>query len=150
VRPRSVALLLTAVLVFYLVTLGWRGVLLIRDGRAVTVLLGLGLVLLPVLGAWATFRELRFGRATEVLARELDRSGGLPVDELPRRPGGRIDRVAADAAFERCRQEVEAAPEDWPAWFRLACAYDAAGDRRRAREAMRYAVGLHARRSAAR
>ena len=32
--------------------------------------------------------------------------------------------------------------EDWRAWFRLALAYDAAGDRKRARRAMRDAVAL--------
>ncbi|KTR54674.1 hypothetical protein SA11R_08410, partial [Rothia kristinae] len=55
---------------------------------------------------------------------------------------GRIDREAADAAFPARRAEVEREPEDWRAWFRLALAYDAAGDRKRARRAMRDAVAL--------
>ena len=38
--------------------------------------------------------------------------------------------------------EAEAAPEDWRSWFRLSCAYDAAGDRKRARASMRDAVKL--------
>jgi Flp pilus assembly protein TadD len=37
---------------------------------------------------------------------------------------------------------VEQSPEDWRAWFRLAHAYDVAGDRGRAREAMRKAIEL--------
>ncbi|MFP5313070.1 MAG: hypothetical protein ACLGH7_11835, partial [Actinomycetes bacterium] len=68
--------------------------------------------------------------------------GGLPVDELPRTPGGRIVRAAADAEFEKYRAEAEAAPGDWRSWFRLSCAYDAAGDRKRARASMRDAVKL--------
>ncbi|GAB3688252.1 hypothetical protein GCM10028814_29620 [Angustibacter aerolatus] len=52
-------------------------------------------------------------------------------------------RAAADAAFARYRAETEAAPDDWAAWYRLALAYDAAGDRRRARRATRTAIALH-------
>ena len=40
------------------------------------------------------------------------------------------------------RTEVEAAPEDWRGWYRLANAYDLAGDRKRAREAMRHSIQL--------
>ena len=52
--------------------------------------------------------------------------------------------AAADEAFARYRAETDAAQDDWCAWFRLALAYDAAGDRRRARAAMRHAAQLHA------
>jgi Flp pilus assembly protein TadD len=38
---------------------------------------------------------------------------------------------------------VESAEDDWSAWFRLGLAYDDAGDRRRARAAMRTAIRLH-------
>lgn len=141
-RARAVALGLVAVLAFYLVTVGWRGVLLIEDGRPVSVLLGIGVVVLPLVGAWFVWQEVRFGLATARLAGELERRGQLPVDDLPRRPSGRVDRAAADAAFARYRAEVEAAPGEWQRWFRLATAYDAAGDRRRAREAMRRAIAL--------
>ncbi len=52
-------------------------------------------------------------------------------------------RAAADEAFARYQAEADAAPDDWRSWFRLACAYDAAGDRRRARAAMRQAARMH-------
>jgi Flp pilus assembly protein TadD len=39
---------------------------------------------------------------------------------------------------------VEADPDAWERWFELATAYDAAGDRKRARKAMRTAIALHA------
>lgn len=105
-------------------------------GAAVIAVVAIGLVLLA--------RELRFGLQTERLAGILEDEGGLPADDLPRSPGGRIDRAAADAEFEVVRAEVEAAPRDWRARYRLSLAYDAAGDRRRAREAAREAVRLHA------
>ena len=76
------------------------------------------------------------------MANILADEGGLPVDDLPRTPGGRIVRGAADAQFPAYQAEVEAAPEEWRAWFRLSCAYDAAGDRKRARSAMRQAGKL--------
>jgi cytochrome c-type biogenesis protein CcmH/NrfG len=143
VRARAVVAVLVVAFAFYAVTIGWRGALLMRDGRPAAVALGVGVLLLPLLGAWAVWREVRFGAATERLGRELAATGGLPVDDLPRRPSGRVDRHAAMAAFEGHRREVEQRPEDWAAWYRLATAYDAAGDRRRARAAARRAIALH-------
>jgi cytochrome c-type biogenesis protein CcmH/NrfG len=98
---------------------------------------------LPLLGLLLVWREIEFGRRAAVLARALEEEGGLPVDDLPRRPSGRVDRTAADAAFADMRRHTEEHPEDWRAWFRLALAYDAAGDRTRARAAARHAVALH-------
>lgn len=140
---KRTALLLAVVFVAYATLLGWRGVLLIGTGDPVAVGLGIGVLVIPVLGAYLVWRELQFGRRTEVLARELEATGGLPVDDLPRRPSGRIDRAAADAAFEKYRAEAEASPDDWRVWFRLSTAYDAAGDRKRARSAMRTAIAHH-------
>lgn len=47
-RERLTAVVLFLVLGFYAVTIGWRGVELVRDGRPAAVLLGIGVVLLPV------------------------------------------------------------------------------------------------------
>ena len=68
----------------------------------------------------------------------------LDVSALPKTPSGRVQRDAADALFHTVRGEVEADPDDWRRWYRLARAYDYAGDRTRAREAMRTAVALQA------
>lgn len=141
-RPKWVAVGLTAAVLFYLVTLGQRGWVLLDSGEPGAVALGVGVLLLPVLVAWAVWRELRFGLVTERMARRLDSEGGLPQETLLRTPAGRVDRAAADAVFGRYREAVESAPEDWRAWFRLAWAYDLAGDRKRARAAMRHAVSL--------
>ena len=98
-----------------------------------------------MLGLLLVWREVRFGQASARLGAELDAEGGLLVDDLPRRPSGRVERAAADDLFDRVRAEVEASPEDWRGWYRLALAYDAAGDRTRARAAVRDAIALHAR-----
>ncbi|MHC6593517.1 hypothetical protein [Arthrobacter sp. C152] len=132
----------TLLLVFYLVVSFQRSVLLLGDGNLTAKAIGAAYLVLPVIGAWALIRELLFGARTEQMAKVLEAEGGLPVDELPRTPGGRIVRAAADAEFEKYRVEAEAAPDDWRSWFRLSCAYDAAGDRKRARASMRDAVRL--------
>jgi len=144
VNPRRTVGLLVALLLVYAVLIGWRGVLLLADGRPVAVALGLAVLVLPLVGLVLVAAELRFGSAVARLGRELDAEGGLPEDDLPKRPSGRPERAAADARFAERRAEVTAAPDDWRRWFRLAVAYDDAGDRRRAREAMRQAVALRA------
>lgn len=139
-RTKVVVALLVLVVAFYSVLIGAKGVGLIREGEVVPVLLGLALLVMPVLGLLLVLREVRFGQATARLGARLAEEGALPPDDLPRRPSGRVDRAAADAAFGRYRAEVEAAPEDWRGWYRLALAYDLAGDRTRARAAARTAV----------
>jgi len=132
----------TLLLVFYLMVSFQRSLLLLTDSNLTAKAIGAAYLVLPVVGAWALIRELMFGARTEQMAKVLEAEGGLPVDELPRTPGGRIVRAAADAEFEKYRAEAEAAPNDWRSWFRLSCAYDAAGDRKRARASMRDAVKL--------
>ncbi|MHA7222657.1 hypothetical protein ACX80S_10115 [Arthrobacter sp. RHLT1-20] len=132
----------TLLLVFYLVVSFQRSVLLMTDENPMAKAIGVAYLALPVIGAWALLRELLFGVRTEQMARILEAEGGLPEDNLPRTPAGRIIREAADAEFEKYRVETEAAPENWRSWFRLSCAYDAAGDRKRARASMRDAVRL--------
>lgn len=139
-------MLLSALLVLYIVAVADRGLALVRTGDPVAVALGLAVLVLPALGVWVLVREWRMGVAVQRMADELQQQGRLPVDDLPRSPGGRIDRAAADEAFAVARADVEASPEDWAAWYRLAFAYDAAGDRRRARETLRTAARLHRRR----
>jgi hypothetical protein len=132
----------TLLLVFYLVVSFQRSVLLMSDPNLVAKAIGVAYLVLPLVGAWALVRELLFGARTEQMAKILEAEGGLPEDTLPRTPAGRIVREAADLEFEKYRAETEAAPEDWRSWFRLSCAYDASGDRKRARASMRDAVRL--------
>ena len=66
----------------------------------------------------------------------------MPSEEVPISASGRVDRAAADALFPSYKAAVDADPENWRVWFRLALAYDASGDRRRARWATRTAIRL--------
>ena len=142
-RIRLIVGLLTAALIVYFWLLTDRAVALLTSGSVAGIALGIGVLLLPVLGVVVVVFELRFGWQTQTLGRRLAADGGLPDDsELPRRPSGRVDRDAADAHFNLIRAQVEATPEDWRGWYRLAHAYDLAGDRKRAREAMRQAIEL--------
>ncbi|HWU46533.1 MAG TPA: tetratricopeptide repeat protein [Humibacter sp.] len=142
-RARIGALLMALLLVVYLMLVGQRAVLLLLTGTPVAIVMGLALMLLPLVAAWAIWREILFGVRTERLGRMLAAEGALPDDDLPTRASGRPLRDAADAAFPRYRAEVELDPESWRAWFRLGLAYDASGDRRRARHALREAIRLY-------
>lgn len=141
-RTKVVVVVLLAVLAFYLIGLLARSWAVVQDGGPVGWLLAVGIVVLVVIGVGAVAAELRFGFATQRMGRTLDSEGALP-EAAPRTPEGGVDRAAADELFARHREEVEAVPEDWRGWFRLALAYDSAGDRRRGRAAARHAMRLH-------
>jgi hypothetical protein len=143
VSARTLAWILAAVVAVYLVFVGMRAWALMATGDPVPVMLGVSVVVIPLIGVWVLWRELSFGLRTQHLGRELGVEGGLPVDDLPRMPSGRIDKDAADVRFAEFEQQVQQSPEDWRSWYRLAIGYDDARDRKRARSAMRRAIDLH-------
>ncbi|ARP72646.1 hypothetical protein LK07_25980 [Streptomyces pluripotens] len=142
-RAKITYLVTAAVLVFYFVLVGSRGVMLIQSGTLLTVTFGIAVLILPVIGLWFLWKNTQFVRKANQLASQLDAEGGLPVDELRRLPSGRIDRDSADEVFARRKAETEASPDDWRTWFRLAVAYHDARDTPRARKAMQRAIALH-------
>jgi hypothetical protein len=142
-RAKITYFVMAAVLVFYFVLVGSRGVMLIESGTLVTVTFGIAVLILPVIGLWFLWKNTQFVRRANQLAAALDAEGGLPVDDLKRTPGGRIDRDSADEVFAKRKAETEAAPDDWRTWFRLAVAYHDARDTPRARKAMQRAIALH-------
>lgn len=131
---------LVAACVGYLLLIAQRAWLLVTSGEPPAVVMGLALLGVPAIGGYLVGREVQFGVQAEDLARRLESEGGQPADVLPLRPSGRPDRDAADALFDRYREDLRRAPDDWRAWYRLGLAYDAAGDRRRARSAVRRAI----------
>lgn len=141
-RAKVGVIIVTLGLVLYFWFTLQRAWIMLLDESLVAKGIGLALVALPIVGAWTLLRELLFGSQTERLAGILEAEDGLPPDTLPRTPGGRIVRAAADEEFEKYRREADSAPDDWRSWFRLSCAYDAAGDRRRARATMRQAISM--------
>ncbi|MGW9167995.1 tetratricopeptide repeat protein [Agromyces sp. NPDC055658] len=138
---KSGALIMAALLALYLALVGWRAVQFMGTGEPVAIVIGIALLVLPIIAAWALWRELAFGIRSQELIRRLHDEGGTDLG-LPLRPSGRADRDAADAEFGRFKAEVEAYEASWRAWLRLGLAYDAAGDRRRARQAVRTAIEL--------
>ena len=161
-RALLVVLLVVAILAFYFVLLGARGVSLLGDPRWVVKGLGVGILLLPLVGVAIVVQELRFGQAAQRLGEQLDReegagdaadAAGSAGEQLPTAsdgpeassPGKRRDYAVADAVFARRRAEVEASPDSWRAWYRLGTAYGDAGDVARGRRAVRRAIALEAR-----
>jgi len=136
----TAALVMAALLVLYFVLVIEHAFDLLGTGILVGQIEGVALLVLPLIGAYALFAELLFGARAARLLRLMTERGALPVDDMPHRPSGRPVRSAADAEFPRYQAEVEAAPSDWTRWYRLALAYDACGDRRRARWATRRAI----------
>ena len=114
----------------------------LRVDDAVARLLGAGTLVLVAVGVWFLWHAISFGLRTERLGRILDAEGGLPEDTVERSPAGRPNRAQADEQFARFKAEAEAAPEDWRVWYRLAYAYDVAGDRARARRTMKKAIDM--------
>ena len=141
-RARVAALVMAALLVLYLVFVTNYALILINDDQPLAKAIGFALIVLPLLGAGVLAADLVFVIRGERLLRVLGAEGALPVDDLPRLPSGRTDPAAADLEFPRYQAEVEAEPESWRAWLRLGLAYDASGDRRRARWATRKAIAL--------
>ncbi|MET9931511.1 MULTISPECIES: hypothetical protein [unclassified Streptomyces] len=134
---------LSTVLVLVFGVVAMEGVLLLLTGEPAAMGMGAVAFLLPLVGGWFLWKNTRFARRANRLAAELEAEGGLPVDELTRTAGGRIDRDSADEVFARRKAETEDSPEDWRCWFRLAVAYHDARDTPRARRAMQRAIALH-------
>lgn len=133
-------------LVVYFVLLGRAAVVLITSGEPAAIGLGVAVFGFPVIGLWVLIATLRAGFAHQRLARAAREQGmELDVSALPRLPSGRIQRDAADALFQTVKAELEEDPDDWRRWYRLARAYDYAGDRGRARETMKTAVQMEER-----
>lgn len=136
------AVVMTALTAMYVVLLGEKGILLLAEANPIAKLLGGFVVLFPVVAIWAIVRELVFGLKIEKAGKELEDSGRWPRFDFELRPSGRPTSDSAAREFDRMKAQVEANEHDWVSWFALGLAYDAAGDRRRARAAMRKALSL--------
>lgn len=141
-KARVWVALLVAAVAGYALLAAIRGWAFLGSGDPLNIALGFAVFAIPIVGGWLVWREIRFGQQSAKLGRTLADEGGLPVDDFPRTPSGRIQVEAAQAWFERERESVEQDPDNWRGWYRLGLAYDAARDRRRAREAIRESIRL--------
>ena len=106
-------------LLVYFVTLTRTAVALLRTGTPAAMALGVGVLLLPIVGAWAIVATLRAGLAHQRLARlaaedgmDLDVSG-LPTDPVgpdPARGGRRAVRHRARRSRSRPRRLAALVP----------------------------------------
>jgi tetratricopeptide (TPR) repeat protein len=132
------ALVMTALAAIYVVLLGQKAVLLILDDNWVAKAMGLALLVLPIVAAWAILTEVKFGIDAERLAK----TNSLPQLQLELRPSGRATKESAQLEFERIKALVSQDLENWELWFRLGECYDASGDRKLARKSIRKAIQL--------
>ncbi|MGK2880122.1 MAG: hypothetical protein ACSLE6_04790 [Mycobacterium sp.] len=132
-------------MVVYFVLLGRAAMIMIGSGEPAGFGLGIAVLILPLIGLWAMIATLRAGFAHQRLGRIMHDEGmELDVSDLPRRPSGGVERAAADQLFATIKAELAADPDNWRRWYRVARAYDYAGDRTRARESMKKAVAMQA------
>ncbi|GAA2556342.1 hypothetical protein GCM10009861_15360 [Neomicrococcus aestuarii] len=131
---------IVALMVLYLWAAFSSSLKFIQAEEPLAKIIGVAALIIPLVGAYILIREILFGTRTQRMARILESEGLLPEDDLPRSPSGRIEKEAADKDFEKYRAEAEANPDSWRSLHRLALAYDAAGDRKRARSVMRDAI----------
>jgi tetratricopeptide (TPR) repeat protein len=129
---------MTALAVIYVVLLGQKAVLLILDDNWVAKAMGLALLVLPIVAAWAILTEVKFGIDAERLAK----TNSLPQLQLELLPSGRATKESAQVEFERIKAMVSQDLESWELWFRLGECYDASGDRKLARKSIRKAIKL--------
>ncbi len=131
---------MTALSVLYLGLMLQRGLVLIVDPNWMVKILGLALLLLPMFAFWAIAREIGFGLASEKVARKMP-SDSFEQLGLVLRPSGKATKESATSAFDVASSLVQSDP-NWQNWFLLGVVYEANGDRRRARSAIRKAIEL--------
>ena len=141
--PKVGAAISIALLAVYVFLLSSWGFSMITSGSTVGLIMGILVLSFPLLGLWVICRELKFGLKAESLGKELDAAGEWPVFQLVLRPSGRPTKESADDNFKVFAELALKNPDDWKSSFALSLAYDACGDRPRARKAMAEAMALH-------
>jgi len=130
---------MTAFALTYVFLLGGRALAMLNESSPVAIAMGIGMAVFPLVAIWAIWREIKFGiDAERITKRALEM--GLPELELELRPSGRATKESAALAFEAVKEAFD--ESDWTQWLLLSEAYEASGDRKRARESMRKAISL--------
>ena len=143
--PKLGAAISVALLSVYLILLTNWAIGMIAVGSPLGIAMGVLVLTFPVLGAYAIYRELKFGLKVESMGKELETNNEWPVFQLVLRPSGRPTRESADENFKVYSKLAQENSSDWKSQFALSLAYDACGDRPRARKAMAEAMALHKR-----
>ena len=141
--PKLGAAVSIALLSIYLLVLSKWAFDMIAVGSLIGISIGSLVFVFPVLGGYALYREIRFGITAEAMGKELEANNEWPVFQLELRPSGRPTRESADENFKVFAKLAEQNPDNWKSAFALSLAYDACGDRPRARKAMAEAMALY-------
>ncbi len=131
---------MSALTLLWVFSLAGRGLILLQEPDPIAQIMGLAILVLPVFAVWSIFSELRFGFRAQKLGERLE-ALGVPDLQLEFRASGKATKESAQSAFERVSQ-VLTQGESWQLWFQLGQAYEANGDRKRARSAIRRAIAL--------
>ena len=134
------AVVMAALVLMYVALLGQRGYLFLIEANPVAKVIGGSILVIPFVGAWAIYRELRFGLAIEKLGKLLENEGNWPRFRFGVLPSGRANKAEALQEFQEYKDAALADEDNWRKWFALGLIYDACGDRKRARSAMRQAI----------
>ena len=130
---KPIAFLMTALLSVYMAFSVSRGLVLISSDSGPAKILGVAVIVIPLLGSYLVYREIRFGFATARIAKLVD------PELLPM-------KIATDeeneAYLEAAVEAAKTSPQSWVAWYQVALGYHVTGDRKHARESMRHAVDL--------
>jgi len=136
------ALVMSALVLMYLVLVADRSFALVGSGEPIGIAIGSLMLFLPAVAFWGIYMELRFGLRIEKLGELLKKDNAWPQFPFELKPSGRPTKESAREVFEQFRKNVVSDQTNWKVWFALGLAYDAAGDRARARKAMRQAITL--------
>lgn len=131
-----------AALFLYIAMSVWFAVLFFATGTAVSIGMGVALIVIAPIGVWALVRELMFGYSADRLGRILDGEGGMPEAPEHLTPNGRLRREDAGSMIAQYTTAVEADADDWRTRYRLGVVLDSAGHRRDARASIREAIRL--------
>jgi hypothetical protein len=143
-RAKLGAIVMGLLTLLYTALLANTGVTLLFLDEPVAKVMGFFILVFPALAIWLVIREFVFGVKIERFATSVESQGKWPHFAFELRPSGRPTRESADRVFHSYAEAARANPESAFAWFSLGLAYDAAGDRPRARKAMRKALALDA------
>ncbi|GAA5149302.1 hypothetical protein GCM10025768_12290 [Microbacterium pseudoresistens] len=133
---------MTAALALYLAFAVQRAFIMFATGEPVGIAFGVGLLVLPLIGAWVLVREVMFGVQSARLTRRLEDEDGVPDDDVALTPSGRVVREEAAGLVQRYADAAAAAPEDWRSRLRLGIVQRAAGQLGEARASVRAAIRL--------
>lgn len=142
-RGKLSAVVMGVLTLIYVALLANTGFTLIAMDSGVAKAMGTLILVFPILAIWLTFMEFRFAVQLEKLTDKISADGNFPQLTFEYRPSGRATKASAAIVFEEYAKKVAADEGNYLNWFALGLAYDAAGDRRRARAAMRRALKLN-------